>query len=100
MDVQPKKIQDKFTQRFSLLRDKGHELRRPVAAPLDNGIYELRVDRGRVHYRVLYGFVGQNVVLLSHGGTKIKEVPQKEIDLAVSNLNSYKKNPTAHKYEG
>ena len=98
MDSLPRKIVDKFTQRFTLLESMGNELRRPVAAFLRDGIYEIRVDRGRVHYRVLYGFVGKNIVLLSHGCTKKKEVPSKEIDLAIDNLNEYKEDPKAHTY--
>jgi phage-related protein len=39
-------------------------------------------DRG-VHYRILYFFVGKAVVVLSHGLTKEREVPPREIDHAV-----------------
>lgn len=98
MDSLPRKVQDKFTKRFELLEDMGNELRRPVVDFLRDGIYEIRVQRGHVNYRVLYGFVGKNVVLLSHGCTKKKEVPTKEIDLAIDNLKRYKENPKAHTY--
>ena len=98
MDLLPRKIVDKFTQRFTLLENDGYDLRRPVVDFLRDGIYEIRIKRGRVNYRVLYGFVGQNVVLLSHGCTKKKEVPPKEIDLAISNLKRYMENPMVYKY--
>lgn len=42
------------------LAELGHELRRPQADYLRDGIYELRVKRGRVNYRLLYFFHGQN----------------------------------------
>ena len=34
----------------------GHELRRPLADFLRDGIYDLRVRKGRVNYRILYFF--------------------------------------------
>jgi hypothetical protein len=98
MDSLPRKLQDKFTKRFELLEERGNELRRPIVAFLRDGIYEIRVERGHVNYRVLYGFVGQNVILLSHGCTKEKEVHPKDIDLAIDNLNRYEENPKAHTY--
>jgi phage-related protein len=61
----------------------GHELRRPEADFLRDGIYELRASYQGVHYRVLYFFAGKAVVVLSHGLTKEKEVPPREIDQAV-----------------
>ena len=36
-----------------------------------------------VHYRILYFFAGKAIVVLSHGLVKEKEVPQREIDLAL-----------------
>ncbi len=34
----------------------GHELRRPLADLLKDGVYELRVRKGHVNYRILYFF--------------------------------------------
>src|SRR5882724_7937984 len=48
----------------------GHELRRPVADLLRDGIHELRVRKGRVNYRILYFFHGRNVAILGHALTK------------------------------
>ncbi len=47
----------------------------------------------RVNYRILYGFVGNDVVLVSHGITKEQLVPAHEIELAVQRLARYKTNP-------
>lgn len=79
-----------------LLRQFGHELRRPQADSLRDGVYELRAKVGRVNYRVLYGFVGKNVVLVSHGITKEKEVPENEIDTAATRLVLFEQNPELH----
>jgi phage-related protein len=74
----------------------GNELRRPSADYLRDGIYELRVRHSGINYRILYGFVGRNVVLVSHGLTKEKLVPPTEIELALRRLAKYRKNPLQH----
>ena len=100
LDSQPQKIVDKFTQRFDLLAQYGYNARRPMFDFLRDGIYEIRIRGGHVNYRVLYGFVGQNVVLLSHGCTKKDKVPGGEIVQAIENLNKYKLSPKLHTYKG
>lgn len=80
------------------LRAEGHRLGRPIAAILRDGIYELRPSYQGVHYRILYGFVGQDAVLVSHGITKERRVPPSEIDKAAARLAKYKKNPKKHAY--
>jgi phage-related protein len=74
----------------------GYQLRRPDCDYLRDGIYELRARHGNVNYRILYGFAGKNLVLLSHGCTKEQEVPKKEIEIAIQSMVQYKKNPKAH----
>lgn len=100
LDRQPKAAREKCIAVIGLLADYGNQLRRPVCDCLRDGIFELRMRSGRVNYRVLYGFVGQNIVLLSHGCTKEKEVPKLEIERAIKNLKTYKKNPNAHSGQG
>lgn len=89
LDGLPEKAQDKITARIELLAERGHELRRPHCDYLEQQVYELRVRLGRVHYRILYAFVGRDVVLLSHGCTKLGVVPRTEITQAVRNLAAY-----------
>lgn len=83
LDDQPTKVQVKCTGRIDRLAELGHELRRPEADYLRDGIYELRASYQGVHYRMLYFFVGKAVVVLSHGFTKERVVPPGEIDLAI-----------------
>jgi hypothetical protein len=97
---QDKKVQDKCVVAIEILADRGYELRRPVADYLRDGVYELRVRYGHMNYRILYGFCGANVVLLSHGCTKEAAVPAREIERAIMNLKSYKGKPVAHTYFG
>jgi hypothetical protein len=51
--------------RIEQLAELGHELRRPAADILRNGIYELRAKQGHVQYRILYFFHGRNVAILA-----------------------------------
>lgn len=91
-----RKVQNKWTARFELLGQFGFDLRRPHCDILRDGIYELRLKMGTINYRVLYAFVGRNVVLLSHGFSKEREVPEAEINRAIINRNNYLAKPPIH----
>ena len=54
-------------------------MRRPLADSLREDIYELRVRKGRLNYRILYFFHGRNVAILGHGLTKEDKVPKADI---------------------
>jgi len=86
----------KCVELIALLKQFGHELRRPRADMLRDGIYELRTRVGNVNYRILYGFVGKDVALLVESLTKEKTVPSKAIDEAARRLKLYKSKPKAH----
>ncbi len=81
---------------MSQLVQFGNELRRPMADYLRDGVYELRIRQLGVNYRILYGFVGRNVVLVSHGLTKEKVVPPMEFELAIRRLEKFRENPVKH----
>ena len=83
LDHLPSKVQAKCTERIDRLGQLGHELRRPEADFLRDGIYELRASHQGVQYRILYFFAGKAVAVVSHGLTKEKEVPPREIKLAM-----------------
>jgi phage-related protein len=92
----PVKVQAKCLTLLSMLRSQGHELRRPIADILRDGIYELRPSYHGVNYRVLYFFSGKNIVVISHGLSKKAEVPAIEIDRAIERKNKYEANPEVH----
>jgi phage-related protein len=75
----------------------GYELRRPQVDMLRDGIYELRVKKGHVNYRILYFFHGRNVVVLANALTKERTVPDIEIERAISRRHAYQQDPTAHR---
>lgn len=64
------------------LAAKGHELRRPTADYLDDGVYELRTAVGNVNYRILYFFFDKNMACCCDGLTKEKKVPTSAINAA------------------
>ena len=53
-----KRPQAKCVAALTRLEELGHELRRPEADYLGDGIYELRVRLQRVNYRMLYSSSG------------------------------------------
>lgn len=80
------------------LEEYGHELRRPLADMLRDGIHELRVRRGRVNYRILYFFHGRNVAILGHALTKEDMVPKADIERALRRKKVFERDPIGHTY--
>jgi phage-related protein len=99
LDSLPEKALDKCTVRIERLEEMGHELRRPEADLLREGIYELRVGLQHVNYRMLYFFHGRLVAVVSHGLVKEAQVPPKEIEKAIQRKLKFEKNPNAHTHE-
>ena len=99
LDSLPTKTQDKCLVRIERLRDLGHELRRPEADFLRDGIYELRVRLGTTNYRMLYFFHGRIAAVLAHGLVKEGEVPQRDIELAIRRKRNFKFDPDRHTHK-
>ena len=102
LDRLPRKVQYKCLAKLERLAELGHKLRSPDCDILKSGIWELRIKKSRVNYRILYAFIprSQNVILLSHGCTKEKSIPAKEMERAEQNLGNYIANPKKHTYQG
>jgi len=92
-----RRIAAKCYERIELLGEQGHELRRPAADLLRDGVYELRIAFSGVQYRLLYFFSGGRAVLAT-GVPKEDRVPSNEIDRALRFLKEYEKNPEARTY--
>ena len=95
----PVKVQDKCYLRLERLREMGHELRRPEADFLRDGIYELRVSLRGVHHRILYFFHGTSAAVVSHGLVKERVVPPRDINRAAERKNRFDADPPRHTYE-
>ena len=98
LDRLPAKVQDKCIVRIERLAERGHELRRPEADLLRDGIYELRAGFRSVNYRRRF-FFHQQTAVISHGLTKEKEVPEREIQLAIRHRERFEKDPAKYTYE-
>jgi phage-related protein len=98
LDELPVKAQAKCLLRVERLRELGHELRRPEADTLRDGIYELRASVQGVHYGVLYFFHGA-AAIVSHGIVKQSAVPPRDIDRAVERKKQFQTNPAKHSHE-
>ena len=89
----------KCVARVERLAELGHELRRPEADYLRDGIYELRAKKGHVNYRILYFFHGRHCVVLAHALTKEDAVPAIDIQRAATRKLLVEKDPKAHIHE-
>ena len=96
---QPPKAEMKCRVKLERLRELGHEIRRPEADYLRDGIYELRATLQGVHHRLLYFFLGRSAIVVSHGIVKERCVPPGEIDLAILRKGLVERDPTRHTAE-
>jgi phage-related protein len=85
--------------RIERLREAGHELRRPEADFLRDGVHELRAKHGRLQYRILYFFHGRNVAVLAHGIVKREAaVSPVDIERALNRKALFLQNPPLHTF--
>lgn len=86
--------------RIGQLASMGHELRRPLADFLRDGIYELRASHRRVQYRILYFFHGRNIAIIAHAIVKEgSAVPDVDINRAIERQQLFVADPAIHTYE-
>jgi phage-related protein len=93
LDEAGPKVVQKCLVRLARLEQMGHDLRRPEADYLRDGIYELRASYQGVHYRMLYFFHGRTAVVVSHGITKEQAVPPREIAIAIQRKQRFEQDP-------
>jgi len=99
LDGLPQEARLKCLARVKRLEDLGHDLRRPEADFLRDGVYELRASYQGTHYRMLYFFHGRTAVVLTHGILKEREVPAREIEKAIGAKSAFELDPTAHTFK-
>lgn len=86
----------KCAAKVKRLEALGHELRRPEADYLEDGIYELRAKKSRVNYHILYFFHGKNIALLAHALTKEGDIPPADLTRAKNRKAAFERAPAAH----
>ena len=99
LDSLPPKVLNKRRVKLQRLAELGHELRRPEADLLREGVHELRVGLQHVNYRILYFFHGRVVAVLAHGLAKEDRVPESAIGMAVKRKNEFESAPERHTFE-
>jgi len=86
--------------RIRLLSAFGHDLRRPHADLLHDGIHELRAKHLGVNYRMLY-FFHARMAVLTHGLIKQRSgVPELEIGRAIRRRAAFVADPNRHTHRG
>ena len=92
------RVMAKCLERIERLAELGHELRRPDADLLRDGIRELRIGFGGVNYRILYFLYKSTAAVLAQGLTKEDKVPNRDIDLAIDRRRLFENDPDKHTY--
>ena len=78
------------------LKNQGHNLRRPIADYLGNGIYELRPRDNRIFY---FFFLKDNVVLIHAIKKKTKKISQEDLNLCIKRKSKVEKYKQIEKLE-
>jgi phage-related protein len=87
--------------RIEDLAERGHDLDRPHASVLEDGIYELRIRHIKTQYRILYFFYQRLTAVLVVGLTKKGDkVPPADIALAKARRREFESDPEGHTWEG
>lgn len=85
----PLKEQEKVYAYIDELRRQGHNLRRPMADYLRNGIYELRPKANRILY---FFFLKGGVVLVHAIRKKTDKIPEQDLALAIQRKKEAEEN--------
>ncbi len=81
-NVEPK-MRVKAVQMLRILEEKGKNIREPYSKHLGDGIFELRVKFATDISRMLYFFVVDNKIIVTHGFIKkTQKTPPAEIERA------------------
>ena len=78
------------------LRNQGHNLHRPMAGYLGNGIYELRPRDNRIFY---FFFLRDSGVLVHATRKKTDKIPQEDLNLCLKRKNMVEKLKNIEKLE-
>jgi len=97
LDRLQSKARNKCIVRIERLAELGHELRRPEADTLRDGIHELPAAYRGVQHRLLY-FFHEGRAVLAVGVTKERAVPDVAIERAREQRTAYAADPDAHTY--
>lgn len=96
VSVLPKQEQAKLFRVLDLLRNRGPELGMPYARHVEDKVWELRADAGRIFYCI---YTGQRIILLHYYTKKTNKSPKREIDTARRRIDEFSKREMANDCE-
>ena len=70
---------------ISMLKEKGPDLRMPLAKKIDKNLWELRIS-GKQRVRVIYSIRGRRIVVVNWFIKKSQKIPAWELRLAIKRL--------------
>jgi len=70
LDTCSEEMQEILMRRLGLLSEKGTECKRPVSAPLGDGLFELRGKANRKEARLIYYYSPNRTITFVHAGYK------------------------------
>jgi phage-related protein len=90
LSSKPDKLRAKFVKQMTVLEEAGPRLGRPYAAPLGDGIFELRLVFDGSQYRAFFFFqdlteygILERIIITHSIAKKTQRVPRPEIDRAI-----------------
>jgi phage-related protein len=105
--VQEPKVKAKFARIFELMQEEGITIGRPYIAPLEDKLYEIRVEHDTNIFRIIYFAYPDRRFILFHGfQKKTQKTPNHELDLAKDRMQNFlgleklKKDPSQSQSKG
>lgn len=87
---QEAKVQAKLARIFELLEEQGTTVGKPYVAPLEDKLYEIRVEQDTNIYRTIYfAYTGRRFILLHGFQKKTRKTPKKELTIAKQRMKAF-----------
>jgi phage-related protein len=87
---QDPKVKAKLARIFDLLQEQGTAVGKPYVAPLEDKLYEIRIEQETNIYRALYfAYTSKRFILLHGFQKKTQKTPKKELDLAKERMKAF-----------
>jgi phage-related protein len=89
-DSQEAFVKAKLARIFDLLQEKGTSVGKPYVAPLEDKLYEIRVEQDTNIYRAIYfAYTGRRFILLHGFQKKTQKTSKKDLNLAKERMKKF-----------
>jgi phage-related protein len=93
---QEPKVKAKLARIFDLLEGEGISVGKPYVAPIEDKLYEIRIEQDTNIYRILYfAYTDKRFILLHGFQKKTPKTPKKELDLSKERMKAFLANEKA-----